>query len=85
MNAIYVNNGTAYPCSVLQAMVNNGFTELHVRFTGKSIDVLHASGSYAWVLPSQLHRVGTVKKTRYGVAMQDKVSRVAFLDSLPTA
>jgi hypothetical protein len=84
MNAIYVNNGTAYPCQVLQSAVHNGFTEIEVRFTGKSRSVLQASGSHAWVLPSQLHRVGAVKKTRGGVITKDPVSRVAFLQSLPT-
>ena len=85
MNATYVNNGTAYPCQVLRAINYNGFTEIEVRFTGKSRSVLQASGSHAWVLPSQLHRVGAVKKTRGGgVITKDPVSRVAFLQSLPT-
>lgn len=83
MNAIYVNNGTAYDCRVCQAANHHGFTEMHIQFTGKSRDVLHASGSYKWVMPSQLHRVGAVKKTRGGVITKDPVSRLAFLASLP--
>ncbi len=84
MNAIYVNNGTAYPCRVLQAAVHNGFTEIEVQFTGNTRSVLQAPGSYAWVLPSQLHRIGAVKKARGGVTIKDPISRLDFLAALPT-
>jgi len=82
MDALLVRNGTAYPCRVLATANHGGFDEYSVRFTGKSKSVLYASGSHAWVLPSELHRVGSVKVSRNGVAIKDKISRLDFLESL---
>jgi hypothetical protein len=74
----YINNGRLFDCIAVQAINNNGFTEIAIRITGKSNSVRFSVGSYHWVMPATLVPIGSSKQKRDHV--ETKISALAMAE-----